>query len=161
MEVEGWRKLGEAVAGSEAEGFYGFLRGVTTPSSPLSSPPLPKKPRPAPSSTISQPTPQDPKGPEAPDPAGQAAGPSSPAASIAPEEAIPAHMQPLRVQVGGTKRIYKCRVEGCKEGPSTSRATIVAHIRRVHLGVRLTCPLCGKNFFNSDAFRCHKKIHTS
>ena len=161
LEVEGWQKLQEAVAGSEAEGFYGFLRGVTTHSSPLPSPPPPKKPRPAPSSTISQPTPQDPKGPEAPDPADQAAGPSSPAVPIASKEAILAHMQPLRIQVGGMKRIYKCRVEGCEEGPSTSRATIVAHIRRVHLGVRLMCPLCGKSFFNSDAFRCHKKIHSS
>ena len=161
LEVEGWKKLGEAVAGSEVEGFYGFLRGVTTHSLPLLPQLPPKKPHPAPSTTISQPTPQDPKGPEVSDPAGQATGPSLPAAPIAPEEAIPAHMQPLRVQVGGTKRIYKCRVEGCKEGPSTSRATIVAHIRRVHLGVRLMCSLCGKTFLNPDAFRCHRKIHTA
>ena len=159
LEAEGWRKLGEAVAGSEVEGFYGFLRGVATHSLPLPSQPPPKKPCPAPSATTSQPTPQDPKGPEVSDPADQAAGPSFLAEPIAPEEAIPAHMQPLRVQVGGAKRVYKCWVEGCKEGPSTSQATISAHIRKVHLGLRLTCSLCGKTFFNLDTFRHHKKVH--
>ena len=29
MEAEGWGKLREAVTGSEAEGLYGLLRGVT------------------------------------------------------------------------------------------------------------------------------------
>ena len=114
LEVEGWKKLGEAVAGSEAEGFYGFLRGVTTHSLPLPSQPPPKKPHPAPSTTISQPTPQDPKGPEVSDPAGQATGPSLPAAPIAPEEAIPAHMQPLRVQVGVQKGFTSAGLRAAK-----------------------------------------------
>ena len=81
--------------------------------------------------------------------------------SPAPEEAILAHMQPLRIQVGGIKRVYKCQVEDCKEGPSTSWATICAHIRKVHLGVRLVCPLCGKTFFNPDVLRHHKKTHVN
>ena len=161
LEAEGWGKLGEAMAGSEAEGFYGFLRGAAAHSLPLPSQPPPKKPHPIPSATISQPPPQDSKGPEVSDPADQAAGPASPAAPLAPEEAIPAHMQPLRVQVGGIKWVYKCWVEGCKEGPSTSQATISAHIQKVHLGVRLVCPLCGKTFFNPDVLRCHKKVHTA
>ena len=60
---------------------------------------------------------------------------------------------------GGTKRVYQCQVEGCKEGPSTSRAAICAHVRKVHLGVGLVCPLCSKSFFNQDIFRYHKKTH--
>ena len=49
----------------------------------------------APSTTISQPPPQESTGPEVSDPAGQATGPASPAAPSALEEAIPTHMQPL------------------------------------------------------------------
>ena len=64
---------------------------------------------------------------------------------------------PSRVQLGGTKRVYKFWVEGCKEGPSTSRAAICAHVRKVHLGVGLMCPLCSKSFYNLDVFRHHKK----
>ena len=41
MEAEGWGKLREAVTGSEAEGLYGLLRGVTSFSHHLSSKPLP------------------------------------------------------------------------------------------------------------------------
>ena len=58
---------------------------------------------------------------------------------------------------GGIKRVYKCQVEGCSEGPSTSHATICVHVHRDHLGVRLACPSCTKTFLNSDALRCHKK----
>ena len=49
-------------------------------------------------------------------------------------------------------------VEGHKEGPSTSQATICAHVRKVHLRVRLVCSLCGKTFFNLGILRCHKKV---
>ena len=89
----------------------------------LSLPPI-KKPHLAPSATIPQPPLQESTGPEASDPAGQATVSTSPAATPAPEEDILAHMQPLRVQVGGAKHVYQCKVEGCKEGPSTSWATI-------------------------------------
>ena len=102
---------------------------------------------------------QESTGPEASDPAGQATVSTSPAATPALEEDIPAHMQPLRIQVGGTKRVYQCWVEGYKEGPSTSQATICAHMRKVHLGVRLVCSLCGKTIFNLDVLRHHKKTH--
>ena len=37
----------------------------------------------------------------------------------ASEVAIPAHMIPLHLQLGGIKRVYRCQVEGCTEGPST------------------------------------------
>ena len=157
LETEGWGKMKEAVAGSEVEGLYGLLWGVASHSHPLPSQPPLKKPHFAPCTTISQPPPQESTGPEVSNPAGQATGPASPAAPSALEEAIPAHMQPLQIQVGGIKQVYKCMVEGCKEGPSTSQVTICAHIRNVHLGVRLVCSLCSETFFNLDVLRCHKK----
>ena len=103
LETEGWGKMREAVAGSEAEGLYGLLRGVTSYSHPAPSQPPIKKPHFAPSTTISKPTPQESTGPEVSEPADQATGPASPAAPPAPEEAILAHMQPLRIQVGALK----------------------------------------------------------
>ena len=133
LELEGWGKMKEAVAGSEAEGLYGLLRGVTSHSHPLPSQPNLKKPCFAPNTTISQPPPQESIGPEVSDPTGQAIGPASPAAPTALEEAIPAHMQPLQIQVGGIKWVYKCQVEDCKEGPSTSPAIICAYIRESQL----------------------------
>ena len=60
---------------------------------------------------------------------------------------------------GGAKWVYQCQVEGHKEGPSTSWATISAHVGKVHLGVRLVCPLCNKSFFNPDVLRCRRKTH--
>ena len=159
LETEGWGKMREAVAGSEVEGLYGLLRGVTSYSHPVPYQTPIKKPCFAPSTTISQPPPQESTGPKVSEPAGQATGLASSAAPPAPEEAILAHMQPLRIQDGGIKRVYKCWVEDCKQGPPTSRATICAHIRKVHLGVRLVCPLCGKIFLNPDVLRHHKKTH--
>ena len=75
------------------------------------------------------------------------------------EREIPANMQPLCIQLGGIKHVYRCQVEGCREDPSTSHATICAHVQRIHLGVGLVCPLCNKSFFNPDTFRHHKKGH--
>ena len=124
LETEGWRQMREVVAGSEAEGLYGLLKGVASYPHPASSQPPIKKPRLAPSATITQSPLQESTVPEASDPVGQATVSASPAATPAPEEDIPAHMQPLRVQVGCTKHVYQCWVEGCKEGPSTSQATI-------------------------------------
>ena len=161
LEIEGWGKMREVVAGSEAEGLHGLLRVVTLHSHPVPSQPPIKKPHFAASITISQPPPQESTRPNVSEPVGQAARPASSAAPPAPEEAILTHIQPLRIQVGGIKRVYKCWVEGCTEGPSTSWATICTHIRRVHLGERLVCPLCSKTFFNPDVLRCHKKSHIS
>ena len=73
----------EAVAGSEVEGLYGLLRGVTSHSHPLPSQPPLKKPCYAPSATISPSSPQESTGPKVSDPAGQATGPASPAAPSA------------------------------------------------------------------------------
>ena len=138
LETEGWRQMREAVAGSEAEGLYGLLKGVTSYPHPASSHPPIKKPHLSPSTTITQSPLHKSTGPEVSDPVGQATVSASLAAT--PEEDIPAHMQPLRVQVGGIKCMYQCQVEGCKEGPSTSQATISAHVRKVHLGVGFDVP---------------------
>ena len=117
-----------AVTGSEAEGFYGLLRGAVSHSSlPTSSPP-PKKTCHAPSSTISHPPPQESKESEASVPAEQALESASLTVPPALEEEIPVHMQPLCIQLGDIKKVYRCQAEGCKEGPSTSHATICAHM---------------------------------
>ena len=157
METEGWGKLREAVVGSEAEGFYGLLRGVTLCSHLLSSQPPVSQPHLSPDSPISHQPPQESTGPDVSGPAGQATMSALPVATPAPESDIPADMQPLRIQLGGAKRVYQCQVEGCKEGPSTSWAAICAHIMKVHLGVGLVSLLCSKTFFNPDIFRHHKK----
>ena len=108
LETEGWRQMREAVAGSEVEGLYGLLKGVASYPYPTSSHPPMKKPCLSPSSTITQSPLLEPTGPDVLDPAGQATMSSPPAATPAPEEDIPAHMQPLRVQVGDTKHMYQC-----------------------------------------------------
>ena len=86
----------EAVAGLEAEGIYGLLKGVTLCSHLLLSQPPLKRSHLTPSSSISQLPSQGSTGSEASDPAGQATVSASPA----PEGDIPAHMQPLRIQMG-------------------------------------------------------------
>ena len=120
----------EAVVGSEAEGIYGLLRGVTSCSHLLLSQPPLKRTHLTPSSFTSHLPSQESIGPETSDPAGQAMVSSSPAATPAPEGDIPAHMQPIRIQMGGTKHVYHCQVEGCKEGPLTSWAAICAHVEK-------------------------------
>ena len=159
LETEGWRQIREAVVGPEAEGLYGLLKGIASYPCPASSQPSIKKPRLSPSATIMQSPLQESKGPEVSDPVGQATVSTSSDATPAPEVDIPAHMQPLRVQAGGTKCVYQCWVKGCKEGLSTSWATISAHVRKVHLGVGLVCPLCNRTFFNPDVLRHHRKTH--
>ena len=159
MEAEGWGKFREAVMGSEVEDLYGLLRGVTSSSCHLSSLSLPPRSRISPGPSASPQPPLESTEPKAMDPVGPATMPAPVAAVPATKGDIPADMQPLRIQLGGAKRVYQCRVEGCKEGPSTPHAAICSHIRRVHLGVGLVCPLCHKSFFNPDAFRCHKKKH--
>ena len=160
LETEGLGKIKAAVAGSEAEGLYGLLMGAISYSS---IPPPPKRPCHTPSATISKPSPQEPEEAVAKVSAPvakvmeQALGVTTPAVSPAPEVAIPTQMTPLHLQLGGIKRVYKCQVEGCTEEPSTSHATICAHVCREHLGVRLACPSHNKTFFNSNTFRHHKK----
>ena len=158
LKMEGLEKMEAAVTNSEVEGLYGLLRRAVTHSSlSMSSPP--KKSCHAPYSFIPHLPPQEPKEPEASGPAEQALESTSLTAPSVMEGEIPANMQPLCIQWGGIKRVYRCQVEGCREGPSTSQATICAHIYKVHLGVGLVCLLYNKSFFNPDTFRCHKKGH--
>ena len=159
-------KIWLAVAGSEVEGVYGLLWGAMLHSSRSSIPPPPKNatnPQLAlspchPNKSIQEAT------PEASTPAMMkselAPEVSSPAAPEAAEEAIPTHVTPLCLQLGDIKRMYKCWVEGCKEGPLASHATICAHVQSA-LGVGLMCPFCSKTFFNLDALRCHSKSHAT
>ena len=153
------------VAGSEVEGLYGLLRGAISHSSMSSGATPPKRTHHTPTATISHPPPQEPKGavPEASNPVTegvkQALKAVSQAAPEVLEVAIPANMTPLCLQLGGIKRVYKCWVEGCKEGLLTSCATICTHEHRLHLGVGLTCSFCAKTFLNPDTLRHHKKSH--
>ena len=123
------RKDGAAVAGSEVEGFYGLLRGAISHFSISSAPPPPKKVCHTPSAIISHPPPQESQEPEASGPAKEV--PESTSVTVPPvlEGEILANMQPLCIQLGGVKRVYRCQVESCREGPSTSHATVCAHIR--------------------------------
>ena len=101
LETEGWGKLREAIMGSEAEGFYGLLRGVTLHSHPLPSQPLPSHAHLSPSSPASQQSPQESTGPEVSGPVGPATVSASVAATPAPESDIQADMQPLQDSTGG------------------------------------------------------------
>ena len=83
--------------------------------------------------TICHPPPQQSQELEASGPAKQALESTSVTVPPVLEGEILANMQPLHIQLGGIKRVYRCQVEGCREGPSTSHATICAHIQRVHL----------------------------
>ena len=108
LETEGLRQMREAVAGSEAEGLYRLLKGVTS-YPPASSHPSIKKPHLSPSATITQSPLQESTGPEVSDPAGQATVSASSAATPAP-----AHMQPLRVQVGVQSAYTSARLRVAK-----------------------------------------------
>ena len=78
------------------------------------------------------------------------------------EVTILANMTPLHVNLGATKRVYSCWVEGCNEVPSTACVAICAHVHRAHLGVKLSCPSSLWTFLNSDTLGQHKKqVHTS
>ena len=81
----------------------GLLRGVTSCSCLLSFQPPMKRSHTSPSSPVSQLPSQGSTGPEASDPIGQTTVSAPPAATPASEGDIPAHMQPLRIQLGGTK----------------------------------------------------------
>ena len=122
------------------------------------NPTSPKKACHTPSATISHPPPQEYQEPKASGPAEQALELTSVTGPSVLEGEVLANIQPLCIQLEGIKRVYRCQVEGCREGPSNSCATICAHIRWVHLGVGLVCPLYSKSFFNPDTFRCHKKV---
>ena len=104
LETEGWGKLREAIMGSEAEGFYGLLRGVTLCSHPLPSQPPPSRTCLSPSSPVFQQTPQESTGPEVSGPEGPATVSTSVATSSASEGDLPADMRPLPNSAGGHQK---------------------------------------------------------
>ena len=117
LEVDELQKVQLAVAGSEAEGLYRLLRGAVSHSSVSFAPPPPKRCHHAPTTTVSKSPHQESEGvePEASAPAVEGNGlalvvPSS-AVSQSLDVAIPAHMTPLCLNVGGIKRVYKWWVE--------------------------------------------------
>ena len=150
-----------AVTGSEVGGLYGLLRGAVVHPSLSTSPLPPKKTCHVPFSFIFHLPPQESKEPKASIPTEQALESTSSTAPSGLKREIPANVQPLHIQLGGIKCVYRCQVEGCREGPSTSCVTICAHMHKVHLGVGLVCPLCNKCFLNLDTFRHHKKGHVN
>ena len=103
LETEGLGKMEVAVAGSEAEDFYGLLRGVVSHPSTSSASPPHKKVCHTLSTTIPHLPPQESTGPEVSDSAREAMESTSPAVLLASEEAIPAHMQPHHIHLGGIK----------------------------------------------------------
>ena len=100
--------------GSEAEGFYGLLRGVTLHSCPLPSQPPPSCACLSPSSPVSQQSPQESTGPEVSGPIGPATVSPSVAATPATESDIPADMQPLRIQLGVPREYTSARLRAAK-----------------------------------------------
>ena len=116
----GWRSWEATVTGSEVRGFVWASEGsnIAHSSLPTSSPP-PKKTHHAPFSFICNLPPQEPKEPEASVSAEQALESTSSTAPSVFEREIPAEMEPLCIQLGGIKRVYRSQVEGCREEPST------------------------------------------
>ena len=104
--MEGLGKIEVAVVGSEAEGPYELLWGAM-----LHSPYTPSHPHPKNLTTpISKPPPQKPEEavPEASTPVVEDVKQALEAAPPALEVAIPTHMAPFHLQLGGIKRLYKC-----------------------------------------------------
>ena len=103
MEAEGWGKFREAITGSEVEGLYGLLRGVTLLSCHLPSIPFPSQSCISPGPSASPQPPLESTEPKALDPVGPATVPAPVAATPVTGGDIPADMLPLRIQLGGAK----------------------------------------------------------
>ena len=115
LEAEGLQKIELAVAGSETEGLYMFLRGALS----HSSAPPPLKKCHVLTVTISWPPPQESEGvkPEASAPVVELVlqTPSS-TVSQALEVAIPAHMAPLSLMVVASKGCTNASLRGAVRG---------------------------------------------
>ena len=95
-------------------GFLWASEGAISHSSLPTSSPHPKKCCCAPSITVSHLPPQESTGPEVSTPADQALESASPALPPASEEAIPAQMQPLCIQLGASKGCIDVRLRAAK-----------------------------------------------
>ena len=118
LETEGLRKIESAVAGLEAEGLYGLLRGAVS-HFPISSVPLPpQKCHHTPTATISKPPPQEPEedAPEVPASVVREVELALEAPSSAVSQglgvAIPAHMTPVHLQFGASRGSTSARWRG-------------------------------------------------
>ena len=105
LETWGLQQVEFAVAGSEVEGLYDILQEAMTWPEPSTSvgPPLPKRCRQVPTTTVSQPTAQE---VETPSPVPQPQGGN-----------IPVKMTPLCVSVGDAHWVYCCPVRGALRDP--------------------------------------------
>ena len=133
MEAEGLQQMEGTLAGSGAEVLYDIIQSSLADPDLSSSmgQPLPKRQRWAAMVTVASPAAHEPKA-IAPKPEGDA--------SVSREE-IPGKMEPLRINVGNTRWVYCCHMEGCTEGPSNSWASICPHVHQTHLGTKLSCAL--------------------
>ena len=138
------------VAQSRAKNLYNVLQEARTQPEPTISGglPLPKRHRHAPTTMVSNLTAQQFEG-----------GMSEQGAPLtSPQEAnIPTGMAPMHVNISDSQQVYWCQAKGCPEGPSSSHATICAHVCCTHLGTKLLCPFCPIPLFNSDALKQHGK----
>ena len=143
MEVEGLQLIECTVVESAAEVLYDVIQGsLASPDLSASmGTPLPKSQMLAATVMVASPMAQEPKA-ITPKPTG--------GASVSREE-IPTKIELLRINVGNTRWVYHCHMEGCTEGPSTSWAAICFHVYQAHLGTKLSCALCFQAFFNTDA----------
>ena len=114
LETEGLGKLEAAVAGSEAEGFYRLLRGAIAHPPISSALPPSKKVHHTPSATVSHLPHQESTGPKVSKPTMGIAEQELEAALPASEEALPAHMQPLCIQLGASRECTEARLKVAK-----------------------------------------------
>ena len=134
------------VAGSQVEGMYDWFQGTVAQSEVPMGPPLSKRKQVA-TVTISSLTAQG----------FEAITPKSEGGTSVSKEEIPAEMVPLRINVGNTKWVYHCHVEGYPERPSNSQAAICSHMCKAHLGNKISCPSYTQTFFNTDTLHHHGK----
>ena len=123
LEAKGLQQIECAVAGLQAEVLYNLLiMAVAQPELPVSvGPPLSKRKQIA-TAIISSLTAQESEAitTKPKESVSLSRGGSHLSIPQSKEEAIPAEMEALRINVGDTKWVYHCHVEGCTEGPSTS-----------------------------------------
>ena len=153
LEMEGLGKVEAAVAGSEAEGLYGLLRGAISHPSISSAPPPPKKACHIPSTTVSHPPPQEPyrcytqslQSCNKDCRTGIRNCLSSFRGSSPCQHATPSH------SIGGTKRVTDA-------GLKVARGTINLTHHNLHTCVQsapgggIGVSSCVKSFFNPDIF---------
>ena len=157
----GWRPSADRMCCSQFKGrrpVWPSSKAVAQPELSVSVG-LPKRHKRVATATVSSPNAQVSEA-IVPKPKGGGSVHGSPHLSISQykEEAIPAEMESLRINVGDTKWVSCCCVKGCTEGPSTSQAAICTHVCQAHLDTKLSFPSCPHTFFNTDTLQYHGKL---